>query len=128
MIKLQHIDHFVLTVASVERTSEFYRDVLGMRPVTFGDGRVALEFGRHKINLHAAGAEFTPHARHPLPGSADVCLIVESVSDALNHVQAMGVDVFEGPVPRTGAKGPITSIYFRDPDGNLIELAEYDDG
>ncbi len=127
MIKLQHIDHFVLTVVSVELTVAFYRDVLGMRPVTFGDGRTALEFGNHKINLHQAGAAFTPHARQPVPGSADVCLIVESVSDALEHVQEKGIDVFEGPVLRTGANGPITSIYFRDPDGNLIELAEYDD-
>lgn len=126
MIKLQHIDHFVLTVASVELTAEFYRDVLGMRPVTFGEGRTALEFGAHKINLHEAGAEFKPHARQPVPGSADVCLIVESVSDALEHLQHKGVDVFEGPVPRSGANGVITSIYFRDPDGNLIELAEYD--
>ena len=120
MIKLQHIDHFVLTVVSVELTVAFYRDVLGMRPVTFGDGRTALEFGDHKINLHQAGAAFKPHARQPVPGSADVCLIVESVSDALEHVQEKGIDVFEGPVLRTGANGPITSIYFRDPDGNLI--------
>ncbi len=126
MIKLRHIDHFVLTVASVEPTAEFYRHVLGMQPVTFGEGRIALEFGAHKINLHEAGAEFKPHARQPVPGSADVCLIVDSVSDALEHVQRQGVDVFEGPVPRSGANGAITSIYFRDPDGNLIELAEYD--
>jgi len=127
MIKLLQIDHFVLTVGSIDLTVEFYRDVLGMQPVTFGDGRVALEFGPHKINLHKAGAEFQPHARQPAPGSADVCLTVESISDALAHVQRKGIDVFEGPVPRTGANGAITSIYFRDPDGNLIELAEYDD-
>ncbi len=127
MIKLLHIDHFVLTVASIEHTVDFYREVLGMQPVRFGEGRVALEFGAHKINLHQAGAEFQPHARQPVSGSADVCLIVESVSDAQAHVQDKGVDVFEGPVARTGAKGAITSIYFRDPDGNLIELAEYAD-
>ncbi len=127
MIKLLHIDHFILTVASIDQTVDFYRDVLGMQPVAFGEGRVALEFGAHKINLHEAGAEFQPHARQPVPGSADVCLIVENVSDALAHVQKRGVDVFEGPVSRTGANGAITSIYFRDPDGNLIELAEYDD-
>lgn len=127
MIKLLHIDHFVLTVASISQTADFYRDVLGMQPVTFGDNRVALEFGAHKINLHEAGAEYQPHAHQPVPGSADVCLIVQNVSDALAHVQRKGVEVFEGPVPRTGARGDITSIYFRDPDGNLIELAEYGD-
>ncbi len=127
MIKLLHIDHFVLTVASIEHTVDFYREVLGMQPVQFGEGRVALEFGAHKINLHQAGSEFQPHARQPVSGSADVCLIVESVSDAQAHVQDNGVDIFEGPVARTGANGAITSIYFRDPDGNLIELAEYAD-
>ncbi|NNF77752.1 MAG: VOC family protein [Rhizobiales bacterium] len=126
-MKLLHIDHFVLTVASIGQTVNFYRDVLGMEPVTFAEGRVALEFGAHKINLHEAGAEFQPHARQTVPGSADVCLIVENISDALAHLHKKGIDVFEGPVPRTGAKGTITSIYMRDPDGNLIELAEYDD-
>lgn len=127
MIKLLHIDHFVLTVTSISRTVENYRDVLGMRPVVFGAGRTALEFGAHKINLHGAGAEFQPHARQPTPGSADVCLVVQSVADALSRLRSHGIDVFEGPVARTGARGPITSIYFRDPDGNLIELAEYED-
>lgn len=126
MIKLLKIDHLVLTVASIDRTVAFYTDVLGMQAVTFSGGRTALEFGAHKINLHQAGAEFVPHARKPEPGSADICLIVENISDALAQVQAKEVDVFEGPVARTGARGPITSIYFRDPDGNLIELAEYD--
>ena len=122
-----HIDHLVLTVSSIDRTVAFYRDMLGMQPVTFADNRVALEFGAHKINLHQAGAEFQPHAREPVPGSADICLVVQDVSEALAHLKTNGVDVFEGPVPRTGARGAITSIYFRDPDGNLIELAEYDD-
>ena len=128
MINVLSIDHFVLTVASVGRTVAFYKDNLGMEAVTFGAGRTALEFGEHKINLHEAGAEFSPHAQDPVRGSADVCLTVRSVSDALAHLQGKGVDVFDGPVPRTGAKGPILSIYFRDPDGNLIELAEYDNG
>ncbi len=126
MLKLLNIDHFVLTVASISRTVAFYRDMLGMTPVTFGEGRTALEFGPHKINLHEAGAEFQPHARNPAPGSADICLIVEDVAAAQAHLDSQGVDVFEGPVPRSGAQGAITSIYFRDPDGNLIELAEYD--
>lgn len=126
MIKLLTIDHFVLTVASISRTVAFYQETLGMTPVTFGQGRTALEFGSHKINLHEAGAEFTPHAGRPVPGSADICLIVDDVAAAMAHVEAAGVEVFEGPVPRTGAQGALTSIYFRDPDGNLIELAEYD--
>lgn len=126
MINVLSIDHFVLTVTSVARTVAFYKDNLGMEAVTFGEGRTALEFGEHKINLHEAGAEFSPHAQVPVPGSADVCLTVCSVSDALAHLEDNGVDVFEGPVPRIGANGPITSIYFHDPDGNLIELAEYD--
>ncbi|MEM8688245.1 MAG: VOC family protein [Pseudomonadota bacterium] len=125
-MKLLDLDHFVLTVASIEDTVAFYQDVLGMRPVTFQSGRFALEYGAKKINLHKAGEEFQPHAERPQPGSADLCFVVEDVARALSHVQAKGIEVFEGPVSRTGATGPITSIYFRDPDGNLIELAEYD--
>ncbi|MEM1200159.1 MAG: VOC family protein [Pseudomonadota bacterium] len=126
-MKLLDLDHFVLTVASIEDTAAFYQDVMGMRPVTFQAGRTALEFGSKKINLHKAGEEFQPHAKRPEAGSADLCFVVEDVSAALAHVRSQGVEVLEGPVARTGAAGPITSIYFRDPDGNLIELSEYDD-
>lgn len=126
MVKLLDLDHFVLTVASIEDAIAFYQDVLGMRPVTFQAGRSALEFGSKKINLHKAGEEFQPHAKRPETGSADLCFVVEDVGAALTHVRSKGVEVFEGPVARTGATGPIMSIYFRDPDGNLIELAEYD--
>ena len=127
MVKVLDLDHFVLTVASIEDTIAFYQEVLGLRPVTFQGGRCALEFGSKKINLHKAGEEFQPHAKRPEPGSADLCFVVEDVTSALAHVRSKGIEVFEGPVARTGATGPITSIYFRDPDGNLIELAEYAD-
>lgn len=115
----------MLTVASIERTVAFYEQALDMERTEFGEGRVALAFGPNKINLHQAGSEFTPHADQPVPGSGDFCLVVDDVQAAEVKLAAAGVDVFEGPVPRTGAAGPIMSIYFRDPDGNLVELAEY---
>ena len=120
------LDHLVLTVADLDRTADFYQRVLGMRAVTFGGGRRALEFGPSKINLHQAGQEITPHAAHPVPGSADLCLVTTTPPDEIiAHFRAQGVPVEEGPVPRTGARGPITSVYFRDPDGNLVEIASY---
>jgi catechol 2,3-dioxygenase-like lactoylglutathione lyase family enzyme len=125
-ISLERLDHLVLTVADIERTVAFYTEVLGMRAVTFGAGRRALDFGPHKINLHEAGNEFDPKAARPTPGSADLCLVSATPVDAImEHLLACGVDVEEGPVGRTGAQGPITSVYFRDPDGNLIEVANY---
>lgn len=124
---IDRLDHFVLTVADLDRTCEFYRRVLGMEPVTFGEGRRALSFGSQKINLHLAGKEFEPKAERPVPGSADVCFITSvPVAQAQAHLAACGVDVFLGPVKRTGATGPITSLYFRDPDLNLIEVSNYD--
>jgi catechol 2,3-dioxygenase-like lactoylglutathione lyase family enzyme len=125
-MEIDRIDHLVLTVADVEATVEFYRTVLGMAPVTFGAGRRALAFGRHKINLHQAGREFEPKARRPTPGSADLCLIAGTpLAEVRRQLDAHGVRVEEGPVERTGATGPITSVYFRDPDGNLIEVSNY---
>ncbi len=125
-ITVTGLDHLVLTVADPDHTSGFYQRVLGMRPVTFGTGRRALEFGASKINLHQAGQEITPHAARPLPGSADLCLITMTPpGQVLAHLGTQGVPVEDGPVPRTGARGPITSIYIRDPDGNLIEIASY---
>ena len=118
------IDHLVLTVRDIEATTRFYCDGLGMRKVLFGEGRTALEFGRQKINLHQAGAEFEPHAARPMPGSADFCLLVDAPVDALiEDLSAKGIEVIEGPVMRTGATGPLRSIYVTDPDGNLVELA-----
>lgn len=122
---LLSIDHLVLTVASITRTERFYRDVLGCRIETFGEGRKALHFGAHKINLHQQGKEFEPKAARPIPGSADLCFSVPDLEKALSHVEAAGVEILEGPVARTGAQGPINSIYLRDPDGNLLELSQY---
>jgi catechol 2,3-dioxygenase-like lactoylglutathione lyase family enzyme len=123
---IDHLDHLVLTVANVEATCAFYQRVLGMDVVTFGKGRKALAFGSQKINLHEAGSEFQPHARRPQPGSGDLCLLVEGgLEEWLEHLEDQGVEVIEGPVARTGALGPMTSIYVRDPDGNLVELASY---
>jgi catechol 2,3-dioxygenase-like lactoylglutathione lyase family enzyme len=122
------IDHLVLTVADVERTVAFYRDVLGCVPVTFGDGRRALAFGDQKINLHPAGREFEPKAARPTPGSGDLCFVTASpIDDVVAALQARGVEIEDGPVPRSGAQGPMTSVYLRDPDRNLLEVASYAD-
>lgn len=118
------IDHFVLTCGDVEVTVAFYERALGMKAETFAGGRRALSFGKQKINLHQAGAEYVPHAENPLPGSADFCLISDvPVAEIAEHLASMGVEVIEGPVAKTGATGPLTSIYFRDPDGNLVEVS-----
>jgi catechol 2,3-dioxygenase-like lactoylglutathione lyase family enzyme len=125
-VTITGLDHLVLTVTDLDQSASFFQRVLGMRPVTFGAGRRALEFGTSKINLHQAGQEITPHAARPTRGSADLCLITTTAPAAiLDHLGAQHVPVEDGPVPRTGARGPITSIYIRDPDGNLIEIASY---
>ncbi len=126
-ITIDRLDHLVLTVSDVEATVTFYQRVLGMEPVTFGAGRRALAFGEAKINLHQAGRELEPKAMRPTPGSADLCFITrESIDAILEHLRHEGIAVEEGPVPRTGALGPILSIYFRDPDGNLIEVSRHE--
>ncbi|MFS8533990.1 MAG: VOC family protein [Limnochordales bacterium] len=123
-MKVDSLDHLVLTVADVEATCRFYSRVLGMEVVTFGQGRKALQFGSQKINLHQQGREFEPKAARPTPGSADLCFLTTvPLSDVVAHLQSAGVAIVEGPVQRTGATGPILSVYFRDPDGNLIEVA-----
>jgi catechol 2,3-dioxygenase-like lactoylglutathione lyase family enzyme len=126
-VKIERLDHLVLTVKDVEATVGFYATALGMQPVSFGAGRRALAFGRQKINLHPAEAPLVPYAARPTPGSADLCLITSTpIPDVMAHLQSIGVAIEEGPVPRTGAVGPITSVYLRDPDGNLIEVSTYD--
>jgi len=121
---IDSLDHLVLTVADVEVTCAFYQRVLGMEVVTFGAGRKALAFGAQKINLHPAGREFEPKAQRPTPGSADLCFLTPVPLDQVQaHLVACGVPVSEGPVQRTGAQGPILSVYFRDPDLNLIEVS-----
>lgn len=122
------LDHLVLTVRDLSRTCLFYSEVLGMEVVTFGSGRKALQFGQQKINLHQQGQEFEPKAAAPSPGSADLCFITETpLQQVMRHLEACGVDIEEGPVARTGAMGPIESVYFRDPDGNLLEVSNYRD-
>jgi catechol 2,3-dioxygenase-like lactoylglutathione lyase family enzyme len=123
-IRVERLDHLVLTVADIEKSCAFYRRVMGMKPVVFGGGRKALAFGRQKINLHAHGREFEPKADRPTPGSADLCFITDvPLTEVAAHLNAQGVAIVEGPVERTGATGPILSVYFRDPDGNLIEVS-----
>jgi len=127
-MQITRIDHIVLTVADIAATCEFYSRALNMQVLTFGAGRTALSFGQQKINLHQAGKEFEPKAMRPTPGSADICLITETpVSQVMLHLQACGVDLLEGPVRRTGATGPLLSVYCRDPDDNLIEISNYVD-
>jgi len=121
---IDRIDHFVLTVQDVEATCEFYERALGMRAVTFAGGRRALAFGGQKINLHQHGREFEPKALHPPPGSADFCLITSvPLAEVIAHLAQAGVRIIEGPVPKTGAAGPLLSVYFRDPDQNLVEVS-----
>jgi catechol 2,3-dioxygenase-like lactoylglutathione lyase family enzyme len=125
-MQIERLDHLVLTVQDIARTCEFYERVLGMQTVTFGGGRKALQFGLQKINLHEVGKEFEPKALKPVAGSADLCFITPVPLDqVLEHFQASGVPVIEGPVERTGAIGTLLSAYVRDPDGNLIEVANY---
>ena len=124
---IDRIDHLVLTVKNIDESCEFYSRVLGMNIVTFGEGRKALSFGQQKINLHQSGNEFEPKAYRPTPGSADLCLITKvPIDEVINHLESVGVHILEGPVMRTGATGPILSVYFRDPDENLIEVSVYE--
>lgn len=116
-------DHLVLTVRSIAATAAFYERALGFRPET-ADGRTALHFAGHKINLHEVGHEFEPKAEKPVAGSGDFCLVAdEPVERIKERLAGLGIDVFEGPVERTGARAPLRSIYLRDPDGNLVEVA-----
>jgi catechol 2,3-dioxygenase-like lactoylglutathione lyase family enzyme len=125
-MQIDRIDHLVLTVFDLARTCDFYTRVLGMKVVTFGEGRTALAFGRQKLNLHLFGREFEPKALKPTPGSIDLCFITETPLDEVAaHVRACEVKIVEGPVPKTGAAGPMMSIYVRDPDGNLVEISNY---
>jgi len=126
MLAIDRIDHIVLTCHDVERTVAFYEKALGMQPVTFAGGRRGLAFGRQKFNLHQSGREFEPKALKPGPGAIDLCLItLTPLEDAIAHLEACGVAIIQGPVEKTGATGPILSVYFRDPDGNLVEVSNY---
>jgi catechol 2,3-dioxygenase-like lactoylglutathione lyase family enzyme len=125
-IDIDRIDHIVLTVFDIERTISFYSRVLGMEPVTFAGGRRGLAFGRQKLNLHQAGREFEPKALAPAPGAIDLCFIASTALDeVIETLKEDGVAIIEGPEDKTGALGPMKSVYFRDPDGNLLEVSNY---
>src|SRR5215208_1936095 len=125
-MQIKGLDHLVLTVTDIGRTCVFYEQVLGMEHVVFGEGRHALVFGAQKINLHEAGREFEPKAAAPTPGSADLCFWTKTQLDSvIERLHEVEIVVEQGPVRRTGARGPIISVYLRDPDGNLIEISNY---
>ena len=125
-MKIDRLDHLVLTVKDLDATCDFYTSVMGMEVITFGSGRKALHFGAQKINLHEYGNEFEPKADHPTPGSADLCFITSvPLPEVIAHLHACGVAILDGPIERTGATGRILSVYFRDPDQNLIEVSNY---
>ncbi len=125
-MKVNHLDHLVLTVRDIQASVTFYTRVLGMQETTFADGRKALLFGQSKINLHQAGHEFEPKAAKPTPGSGDLCLVVgDDLGSVQAHLAAAGVAVEVGPVEQTGANGQMMSVYCRDPDRNLVELSNY---
>jgi catechol 2,3-dioxygenase-like lactoylglutathione lyase family enzyme len=122
---IDHLDHIVLTTAHTEECIDFYTRVLGMTFERFGEGRMALKFGRQKINLHEKGREFSPKATLALPGTLDVCFIADvPLEQVIARLASCKIRIIEGPVMKTGARGPIRSVYVRDPDGNLVEISE----
>jgi catechol 2,3-dioxygenase-like lactoylglutathione lyase family enzyme len=124
---IERLDHLVLTVRDLDATIAFYEGVLGMRHETFGEGRSALRFGDAKINLHRVDRTFEPTAAAPTPGSADLCFVASvPLREVQSRLASAGVPIEEGPIARTGALGPIVSVYLRDPDGNLIEISTYE--
>lgn len=126
-MKINRIDHIVLTVANIEATIQFYTNVLSMQVIEFGTDRKALVFGNQKINLHEKGHEFEPKANVPTCGAMDICFIVDTpIEDVKTMLHAKGIEIIEGIVSKTGATGMIKSLYLRDPDNNLIELSNYE--
>ena len=125
-MEISRLDHLVLTVKNIEKTAAFCENVMGMQREAFGNGRLALKFGSHKINLHAHPSFLEPRADVPEPGSADLCFVVEQPLEAvIAHLEACGVEIVDGPRPTQGARGTMRSVYIRDPDRNLIELSNY---
>ncbi len=126
-MRVTGIDHLVLTVASVPAAVDFYTRVLGLEAFAFDGGRVALRLGNQKLNLRPADGRLTPEAAAPTVGSADLCLVVDApLDDVVAHLARTGTEIELGPVARSGARGSMHSVYLRDPDGNLVELASYD--
>ena len=125
-MRIASIDHLVLTVRNIPRTVEFYKRVLGMEHVVFEGNFNALHFGSQKINLHPFRAEYLPHADIPAPGTGDMCLVCEGeIAEVVRDLATHGVEIEVGPVEQTGARGLMTSVYIRDPDRNLVEIACY---
>jgi catechol 2,3-dioxygenase-like lactoylglutathione lyase family enzyme len=124
LVRVQRIDHVVLTVGDIERTIAFYERVLGMTAISFGEGRRALTFGDQKLNLHRAGREYEPKARSPIPGAIDICFTTDvPLAEVAAHLRDCSVEIELGPVDKTGARRALRSLYFRDPDGNLVEVS-----
>ena len=122
---IDHLDHIVLTTARTEQCIDFYTRVLGMKFERFGEGRMALKFGGQKINLHEKGREFEPKATLAAPGTLDICFIAAvPLEEVIARLASCKISIIEGPVMKTGARGPIRSVYVRDPDGNLVEISE----
>lgn len=127
---ISHLDHLVLTTAHEQECIDFYTRIMGMSLEIFVGGtppveRRAFKFGQQKINLHVKGKEFEPKAQIPTPGSLDLCFIAQgSLDEFIEHLASANCPIIEGPVKRTGATGPIRSVYIRDPDMNLIEISE----
>jgi catechol 2,3-dioxygenase-like lactoylglutathione lyase family enzyme len=123
---IERIDHIVLTTRDREGCIRFYTQVLGMKLEKFGENRLALTFGNQKINLHEWGREFTPRAHVAAPGTLDLCFIAAiGLDEVIGRLQRHNVPIIEGPVAKTGAVGPIRSVYVRDPDLNLVEISVY---
>lgn len=125
-MQIDRLDHFVIHVQNLEVALDFYARVLGLEVVTFGDNAKAVQIGSQKINVHQASLTYTPEAAQPVVGSGDFCLITKTpLTEVIAHLHSHGVEIELGPVPRTGAQGPMQSVYVRDPDGNLVEIAHY---
>ncbi len=125
-MKINRLDHLVLTVKDINITVDFYVNILGMEKEVFKENRIALKFGEQKINLHALGNEFEPKAANIKEGSADLCFITDTpLEEVISHLKSFNIKIEEGPIKRTGALGCINSVYIRDPDFNLIEISNY---
>jgi catechol 2,3-dioxygenase-like lactoylglutathione lyase family enzyme len=125
-LAIERIDHIVMTVNDIAQTVQFYCDVLGMREIRYGDNRSALAFGQQKINLHPKDSDIAPRAAKPTAGAIDICLVSELPIDrVVAALQRHDIAIETGPVERQGALGSMQSVYFRDPDGNLIEVSHY---